>query len=260
MVPTDELLWPLPAEVPPVPIVDAEPEPLALPAAEPAVPTDELLWPLPAEVPPVPSVEAEPEPEPLPAAEPAVPTDELDCPPPAEVPPVPIVDAEPKPGAPAEDPPVPTDELDVPSPADVPPVPIVELDCARTNAALPARNVAVNAASETERSFIAGLPEHLFSSILRTQAWSRQCDDTGPTSQQMRRSARPVFSRSVFRERFCAAHLCESLVGDISQEPEPTEDCSSAVDFGGHQRPLPRLATEAANLRTVARARRTRLA
>jgi len=47
---------------------------------------------LPAEVPPVPSVEAEPEPEPLPDAEPAVPTEELDMPPPAEVPPVPNVE------------------------------------------------------------------------------------------------------------------------------------------------------------------------
>ena len=41
----------------------------------------------------------------------------------------------------------PTDELDVPPPADVPPVPIVELDCAIASAAVPARNVAVSAAS-----------------------------------------------------------------------------------------------------------------
>jgi len=128
-----------------------------LPAAEPAVPTDELLVPPPAEVPPVPSVDAEPEPEPLPAAEPPVPTDELDIPPPADVPPVPSVDAEPEPEPPADEPPVPTEELEVPPPADVPPVPIVELDCARTSAALPARNVAVNAASE--RRFIRCLPE-----------------------------------------------------------------------------------------------------
>jgi len=103
---------------------------------------------LPAEVPPVPKVEAEPEPDPLPAAEPAVPTDELDWPPPADVPPVPSVDAEPDPEPPAEDPPVPTDELDMPPPADVPPVPIVELDCAIARAAVPARNVAVRAARE----------------------------------------------------------------------------------------------------------------
>jgi hypothetical protein len=144
---------PLPAEVPPVPNVEAEPEPL--PAAEPALPTDELLWPLPAEVPPVPSVDAEPEPEPLPAAEPAVPTDELDCPLPADVPPVPSVDAEPEPDPlPEEEPAVPTEELDIPLPAEVPPVPIVELDCASTTAALPARNVAVNAASERLRRII----------------------------------------------------------------------------------------------------------
>jgi hypothetical protein len=148
-----------------VPSVEAEPAPaLPLPAAEPAVPTEELDWPLPADVPPVPSVEAEPAPAlPLPAAEPAVPTDELDCPPPAEVPPVPNVDAEPEPEAPADDPPVPTDELDIPPPAEVPPVPIVELDCASTNAALPARNVAVNAASERFRLLISPLLKVLLS-------------------------------------------------------------------------------------------------
>jgi len=70
------------------------------------------------------------------------------------VPPVPSVEAEPEPDAPADDPPVPTDELEVPPPADVPPVPMVELDCARTSAALPARNVAVNAASERLCRFI----------------------------------------------------------------------------------------------------------
>jgi len=103
----------------------------------------------------VPSVEAEPEPEPLPAAEPAVPTDELDCPPPADVPPVPSVEAEPEPDPlPAAEPAVPTEELDVPPPAEVPPVPSVELDCASTSAALPARNVTVNAASETLRRII----------------------------------------------------------------------------------------------------------
>jgi hypothetical protein len=129
------------------------------------VPTEELLWPLPAEVPPVPSVDAEPDPEPLPAAEPAVPTDELDCPLPAEVPPMPSVDAEPEPDPlPAEEPAVPTDELDMPPPAEVPPVPIVELDCASTSAALPARNVAVNAAIERLRRIIFSPPEGLFSS------------------------------------------------------------------------------------------------
>jgi hypothetical protein len=160
--------------VPPVPSVDAEPEPdLPLPAAEPPVPTDELLCPPPAEVPPVPSVEADPEPEPLPAAEPPVPTDELDWPPPAEVPPVPSVEAEPEPEPPpAAEPPVPTDELDWPPPADVPPVPIVELDCASTSAALPARNVAVSAAIERLRLILFFSSEGFFSST-RECKWSR---------------------------------------------------------------------------------------
>jgi len=145
---------PRPAELPPVPSVDAEPDPdLPLPAAEPPVPTEELLVPFPAEVPPVPSVEAEP--EPLPAAEPAVPTDELLVPLPAEVPPVPSVEAEPVPEPPAEVPPVPTDELEVPPPADVPPVPMVELDCARARAAVPARKVAVSAASDRRFMFVS---------------------------------------------------------------------------------------------------------
>jgi hypothetical protein len=141
------------------------------------VPTDELLVPLPAEVPPVPSVEAEPEPdEPLPAAEPTVPTDELDIPLPADVPPVPSVDAEPEPEPPADEPPVPTEELDVPPPAEVPPVPSVELDPANTIAALPARNVAVKAASERLRLLIS------FSSrcFISTHAcgWSRSTEAT----------------------------------------------------------------------------------
>jgi hypothetical protein len=42
-------------------------------------------------VPPVPRVEAEPDPEP-PADDPPVPTEELDIPPPADVPPVPMVE------------------------------------------------------------------------------------------------------------------------------------------------------------------------
>jgi hypothetical protein len=41
VVPTEELVLPFPDEVPPVPSVEAEPEPV--PAAEPAVPTEELL-------------------------------------------------------------------------------------------------------------------------------------------------------------------------------------------------------------------------
>jgi hypothetical protein len=55
------------------------------------VPTLEELWPPPADVPPVPSVEAEPLPEP-PADEPPVPMLELLVPPPADVPPVPTVE------------------------------------------------------------------------------------------------------------------------------------------------------------------------
>jgi hypothetical protein len=78
-----------------------------------------------------------------------VPTEELDVPLPAEVPPVPSVEAEPEPEPPADEPPVPIEELEVPPPAEVPPVPMVELDCASASAALPARNVAVNAASES---------------------------------------------------------------------------------------------------------------
>jgi hypothetical protein len=77
-----------------VPSVDAEPEPEPDPdpAAEPPVPTLELLWPPPADVPPVPSVEAEPDPLPVPADEPPVPTLELLVPPPADVPPVPTLE------------------------------------------------------------------------------------------------------------------------------------------------------------------------
>jgi hypothetical protein len=67
-----------------------------------------------------------------------------------------MVEAEPEPEPlPAAEPPVPTDELDLPSPAEVPPVPIVELDWAIASAAVPAKNVAVNAASE--RRFIPRL-------------------------------------------------------------------------------------------------------
>jgi hypothetical protein len=102
------------------------------------VPTLEELLPPPADVPPVPSVEAEPLPDP--AADPPVPTLELLVPPPADVPPVPSVEAEPLP-EPAEEPPVPTLELLVPPPADVPPVPTVELDWATANA-VPANNAA----------------------------------------------------------------------------------------------------------------------
>ncbi len=129
----DELL-PEPAELPPVPTVEAEPAPPE-PAAEPPVPTVDELFPPPAELPPVPSVEAEPAP-PEPAAEPPVPTvDEL-WPPPADEPPVPRVEAEPLP-EPAEEPPVPiVDEL-VPPPAVEPPVPTVELVCERASEAPP---------------------------------------------------------------------------------------------------------------------------
>src|SRR4051812_21098472 len=150
--PTVEPLCPPPSVNPPVPTVDAEPEPLPDPAAEPPVPTLELLLPPPAEVPPVPSVEAEPDPLPEPAAEPPVPTLELLWPPPAEVPPVPSVEAEPDPlPDPADEPPVPTLELLVPPPADVPPVPTLELDCASASA-VPASNAA--AAAEIFRTFI----------------------------------------------------------------------------------------------------------
>jgi hypothetical protein len=75
------------------------------------------------------------------------------------------VEAEPEPEPPADDPPVPTDELDMPPPAEVPPVPSVELDCASANAALPAKNVAVNAANERLRLLISFSPESLFISI-----------------------------------------------------------------------------------------------
>jgi hypothetical protein len=113
-----------------------------------------------------------------------VPTDELDCPPPAEVPPVPSVEAEPEPEplTPADDPPVPTDELLVPPPAEVPPVPMVELDdCARTSAALPARKVAVSAASGRLRRIIRFSPEGLFIPFANAE-WSRLLsDDTTPT-------------------------------------------------------------------------------
>jgi hypothetical protein len=146
------------ADVPPVPSVDAEPDPLPEPAAEPPVPTELLDWPSPADVPPVPSVEAEPEPLPEPAADPPVPTELLDWPPPAEDPPVPRVEAEPAPqlvvpGAqfvpPAELPPVPTVLLDVPPPALVPPVPTVLLVCAKADRVVPARSAAANAARVT---------------------------------------------------------------------------------------------------------------
>ncbi len=145
------------AEVPPVPSVEAEPDPLPEPAAEPPVPTELLDWPSPAEVPPVPSVDAEPEPLPEPAAEPPVPTELLDWPPPAEEPPVPRVEAEPVPqlvvpGAqlvPAELPPVPTVLLDVPPPALVPPVPTVLLVWAKADSVVPARSAAAKAARVT---------------------------------------------------------------------------------------------------------------
>jgi hypothetical protein len=55
-VPTVELLVPPPADEPPVPSVEAEPDPLP-PAEEPPVPTVELLVPPPADEPPVPTVE-----------------------------------------------------------------------------------------------------------------------------------------------------------------------------------------------------------
>jgi hypothetical protein len=55
-VPTVELLVPPPADDPPVPSVEAEPDPLP-PADEPPVPIVELLVPPPAEDPPVPTVE-----------------------------------------------------------------------------------------------------------------------------------------------------------------------------------------------------------
>jgi hypothetical protein len=149
---------------------------------------------LPADVPPVPRVDAEPEPEPLPAAEPAVPTDELDCPPPAEVPPVPSVEAEPEPDPlPAAEPAVPTEELDMPSPAEVPPVPIVELDCASTSAALPARNVAVNAASERLRRTIFFPPEGLFSSTRECKMESPPGTTVGQPICWTRVPARKIF-------------------------------------------------------------------
>jgi len=137
-----------------VPSVEAEPEPLPEPDAEPAVPTELLDVPSPADVPPVPSVEAEPEPLPEPDAEPAVPTELLDVPSPAEDPPVPNVDAEPpsQPAVPdvqfvpAEEPPVPTVLLEVPPPALVPPDPTVLLDWALTDNAEPARRAAAKAA------------------------------------------------------------------------------------------------------------------
>lgn len=99
----------LPAEAPPAPVVDAAPDWLA---DEPPVPMLELLFPPPALDPPVPRVEAAPDPEPLPAVEP----------------------------------PVPNVMLLVPPPALEPPAPTVLLDCAKASAALPARNVAANAA------------------------------------------------------------------------------------------------------------------
>ncbi|MCO5731352.1 hypothetical protein NFC69_07270 [Rhizobium sp. SSA_523] len=145
---------PPPAELPPVPSVDDEPEPLPVPAAEPPVPTELLDVPPPAEVPPVPSVEAEPEPLPEPAAEPPVPTELLDVPPPAEEPPVPRVEAEPAPqlvlpagqSVPADEPPVPIVLLDVPPPALVPPVPTVLLVWANAVSVVPAKSTAAKAA------------------------------------------------------------------------------------------------------------------
>jgi hypothetical protein len=96
---------------------------------------------------------------------------------------VPSVDAEPEPepDPPADDPPVPTDELDIPPPADVPPVPSVELDCARTIAPLPARKVAVNAASVRLRVLISRSPEILFIVPCANAEWSRRVDDEKPT-------------------------------------------------------------------------------
>ena len=119
-----------------------------LPAEELPVPTELLEVLPPADEPPVPRVEDEPEPEP--AAEPPVPTVLLEVPPPAEEPPVPTVDELPDgqlvapavQSPPAELPPVPTVLLDVPPPADEPPVPTV-LDV-WANAVL-ARRAAANA-------------------------------------------------------------------------------------------------------------------
>jgi hypothetical protein len=105
----------LPAEEPPVPSVEDEPEPLPVPAEEPPVPTEEPLWPPPADEPPVPSVEDEPEPLP----------------------------------EPADEPPVPTVEELVPPPAEEPPVPTVDEDCARARAAPPTTKVAASAATRT---------------------------------------------------------------------------------------------------------------
>ncbi len=112
------------------------------------MPTELLDVPPPAEEPPVPSVDEEPEPEP--AAELPVPTVLLDVPPPADEPPVPTVDDVPdgQPVAPAaqslpdELPPVPTVLLDVPPPADEPPVPTVLDVCAN---AVPASRTAASA-------------------------------------------------------------------------------------------------------------------
>lgn len=135
-VPTELVDIPSVVDVPPVPTVEAEPDPSPDPTAEPPVPTELFASPPPADVPPVPSVEAEPEPDP--EADPAVPTELLDVPPPAEVPPVASVDADPvshsvprgQSTLPAELPPVPTVLVEVPPPADVPPVPTVLLVCA----------------------------------------------------------------------------------------------------------------------------------
>ena len=151
-VPTELLDEPSPADVPPVPSVDAEPA-SPDPAAEPPVPTELLDVPPPADVPLVPSVDAEPA-SPDPAAEPPVPTELLDVPPPADVPPVPRVDAEPDPQSvlpsaqlvPAEEPPVPIVLLDVPPPALVPPVPTVLLVWACAERAVPAKSAAARAA------------------------------------------------------------------------------------------------------------------
>jgi hypothetical protein len=163
---------------------------------------------LPAEVPPVPSVEAEPVPDPLPAAEPAVPTDELDCPPPADVPPVPSVEAEPEPEpVPDAEPAVPTEELDMPPPAEVPPVPSVELDdSASTSAALPARKVAVNAASERFRRIISFFL--LFSSTRDCEMESSHATTVG---QPIHAACVPLdiilSAENVFLRNYCRAQV-----------------------------------------------------
>lgn len=153
-VPTELPDVPPPADEPPVPTVDDEPEPLPDPAEEPPVPTVLFEVPPPADEPPVPSVDAEPELLPDPAAEPPVPTELLEVPPPAEEPPVPSVEAEPEPQLvlpagqlePADDPPVPIVLLEVPPPALVPPVPTVLLVWANADSVVPATRAAASAA------------------------------------------------------------------------------------------------------------------